>query len=65
MKVVWPASRCLAGGRRLASGSPDGLVRVWDLATGSTLWQGQEPHGARRRGRGRLTRWPLAGLGVG
>jgi WD40 repeat protein len=34
----------LLGGRRMASGSPDGLVRVWDLATGSPLWQAGPGH---------------------
>ena len=28
----------LPGGSRLATGSPDGLVRLWDLASGELLW---------------------------
>jgi WD40 repeat protein len=42
-----PSVALLPGGRRLASGSPDGLVRVWDLANGTPLWQGGTPHGNR------------------
>jgi WD40 repeat protein len=39
-----PSLALMPGGRRLATGSPDGLVRVWDLATGEPLWQGFPPH---------------------
>ena len=31
-------------GRLLATGSGDGHVRLWDLATGATRWQGQATH---------------------
>jgi WD40 repeat protein len=37
----------LAGGRRLVSGSPDGLIRVWELATGAPLWLGNTKHDER------------------
>jgi WD40 repeat protein len=40
-----PSVALLPGGRRMASGSPDGLVRVWDLDTGKPLWEGGSPHG--------------------
>nr|WP_055501252.1 WD40 repeat domain-containing protein [Nonomuraea pusilla] len=45
-ELAVPCTSVTAGGGRLAAGSPDGAVRVWDLETGTLLAEASSDDGA-------------------